>query len=229
MLGARWTAVRILAGSTPVQILDPVRDFRSDDRDRFTRTALQQLPPRGQTHFLHNTNKRTQRDPDTREPAPFKPTVRATVAVSRVSEIRCARWRVRLWFGSKRFVGPTSLAGADRRCFGRSQTWPPWRSDRFNFNFSPIFCRKPVFFPSRINGNVPWENINMPDLWNRCYLSEKFAVGFEQIGLSWLESWRGKRELHQISKGAFSVCSSTPVQVCCSVFSQMWTAADARL
>lgn len=59
-----------------------------------------------------------------------------------------------------------------------------------------------LFFPSTTNGNVSSETLIMADLWNRCDLLEKFAVGFKQIALSWLESWRGKRELHQISKDA---------------------------
>lgn len=83
------------------------------------------------------------------------------------------------------------------------QTWPPWWSDRFNFNFSPILKSKNRVFTFTINGNDWSANVTMSELWNRCYLSEKFAVGFKQIGLSWLESWRGKGELHRTSKTYF--------------------------
>lgn len=75
-----------------------------------------------------------------------------------------------------------------------------------------------LFSSSTINGNVSSESLIMADLWSRCYLREKFAVGFEQIGLSWLESWRGKRELHQISKEAFSPFPSTLRHLCFAVF-----------
>lgn len=49
-LEARAAAVRSAAA-------DPVRVFRSDDSGRLTGAALPQIPARGHSHFLHNTNK----------------------------------------------------------------------------------------------------------------------------------------------------------------------------